>query len=232
MRVPPSPFPHPFFFSTSPHSSPSYVQFALITLVVLLTAASALAITALSVGHTSNLLYYRGRVVKVSLGGSAPITLDEGALTGAGPIRTGYGRYEPVPGRVTGLGRLSRTSRDLGIALAVFLAVSAAAALASAVAAAAGFRGRPAWAAFGILLPSTVFGLLVSTYLSSLADLTGGLRSRAGGFLGGIVKADVTADQHPGAAWAYAAASCAAWLFAVLVALLVPRREVEGGEGG
>lgn len=197
--------------------------FALLALVALLAAASALAIAALSSGHSSHLLHYRGRVVKVSLGGSTPITLDEGALRGTGPVKTGYSRYQPVPGMPASLANLSRTSRDLGIALAVFLSISAAVAAASAVAAAAGFRGRPAWAVLGIVLPFTVFGLLVGVYLSSLAALAGGLRSRAGGLLGGLVKADVTADQNPGAAWACAAASCAAWLFAVMAAMLVPR---------
>jgi len=196
---------------------------ALLALITLLTAAAALSIAALAVGHSGRLLHYRGRVVRLSLGGAAPITLDEASLRGGAPVRTGYSRYEPSPGQFSGLDALSLTSRRLGIALAAFLAISAAAAVASALAAAAGYRGRPAWAVVSLLIPFTVFGLLVATYLSSLAALAGGLRARAGGFLGGLVQADVSAMQKPGAAWACAAASCSAWLFAVLAALLVPR---------
>ena len=197
---------------------------ALLALVTLLTAACALSITALVAGHSGRILHYKGRVVKVSLGGSAPITLDESALSGRmGPVKTGYSRYENSPGQFTDLSALSPTANRLGIALAVFLAISAAASAASAVGAALGYRGRPLWAIAGVLIPFTLFGLLVATYLSSLAALAGGIRARAGGFLGGLVQADVSAMQHPGLAWACTAAACAAWLCAVLAALLVPR---------
>jgi hypothetical protein len=224
-----------------PRADPVWRQFgkgkptpwALLALLTLLLTTAALSLAALGLGHAGHVLHYRGRVVRLSIGGSAPLVLDEGALGVQDPVSTGFASYQPTPGEVRDLKKLSAAAKGCGIALAVLLALSAAAALGSAVAAAAGLRGRPGWALAAILLPIAIFALLIATYLTSLGALAGGLRARGlgaggGGLLGGLVRAEVTADQAPGDALALAAAAAAAWLLAVIAALLVPRGEVVG----